>query len=499
MLLTGDTDGDLQLDQGEIWEIREGDGTINLGYTVTQDDFDSNATIEPDDLLPGKIDNESRLDGYVGGPTGTLETISMEGVSVPIVLNPEIDIEKTTNGEDADSPTGPFVPLGAPVTWTYTVTNPGNVALSVLLVVDDNGTPGDLSDDFSPAYVSGDADGDGLLDVSETWIYETIGSAEIGQYANLASVTGMDPAGTPVMDEDPSHYFGSNPSIDIEKATNGEDADSPTGPFIAVGDPVTWTYVVTNDGNVDLTGVSFVDDMGTADLADDVTVVIGDLAAGETYTHLQTGTAMEGQYGNLATATGTGPAGTVVYDEDPSHYFGEEPLTPGANTPGFWKNFWRKHPDAFEAVTGVSGEDSYADVFGISTDEGNCFDRLDGYDMYDALSARGGGVMALARHSAAAYANAESPITDYAYGDYVAAFEDDVLATIMLIDLNSDGVIVTDEVVTAIQDIAGDLGPGDNFECTRRDILAVKDAFDDMNNVLPEIEKADFFDYVDSL
>ena len=45
----------------------------------------------------------------------------------------------------------------------------------------------------------------------------------------------------------------SDPAIVIEKATNGEDADTPTGPMVEVGDPVTWTYVVTNTGNVTLT------------------------------------------------------------------------------------------------------------------------------------------------------------------------------------------------------------------------------------------------------
>ena len=47
------------------------------------------------------------------------------------------------------------------------------------------------------------------------------------------------------------------PDIDIEKATNGEDADTPTGPEIPVGGAVEWTYVVTNTGNVDLTNVTW--------------------------------------------------------------------------------------------------------------------------------------------------------------------------------------------------------------------------------------------------
>ncbi|RQW08525.1 hypothetical protein EH222_05610 [candidate division KSB1 bacterium] len=36
------------------------------------------------------------------------------------------------------------------------------------------------------------------------------------------------------------------PSIDIEKTTNGDDADEPTGPKIVAGEPVLWHYIVTN-------------------------------------------------------------------------------------------------------------------------------------------------------------------------------------------------------------------------------------------------------------
>ncbi|MBN1783241.1 hypothetical protein JW948_19050, partial [bacterium] len=44
--------------------------------------------------------------------------------------NPQIHIEKATNGQDADAPTGPTVNAGSTVTWTYAVTNPGNVPIS---------------------------------------------------------------------------------------------------------------------------------------------------------------------------------------------------------------------------------------------------------------------------------------------------------------------------------------------------------------------------------
>ena len=44
------------------------------------------------------------------------------------------------------------------------------------------------------------------------------GTAAQGQYENLGSVTGAPPAGPPVTDNDPSHYIGVTPSIDIEKS-----------------------------------------------------------------------------------------------------------------------------------------------------------------------------------------------------------------------------------------------------------------------------------------
>src|SRR5262249_23087975 len=81
------------------------------------------------------------------------------------VIAPGIDIEKTTNGapngnsttpdyDNEDSVNGPGVPIltpGTTVTWTYKVTNTGGVAFasSAVVVTDDNGTPGNTSDDLS--------------------------------------------------------------------------------------------------------------------------------------------------------------------------------------------------------------------------------------------------------------------------------------------------------------------------------------------------------------
>ena len=65
------------------------------------------------------------------------------------------------------------------------------------------------------------------------------GRAEPGQYENLGTVSATSLAGTVVEDEDLSHYFGIQGDIEVEKSTNGEDADAAPGPFIPLGDPVT--------------------------------------------------------------------------------------------------------------------------------------------------------------------------------------------------------------------------------------------------------------------
>ncbi|WMW22675.1 hypothetical protein RE476_02325 [Methanolobus mangrovi] len=234
------------------------------------------------------------------------------------VPNPDIDIEKATNGFDADNPTGPELQPGDDVTWTYVVTNMGDVPLENVAVTDNIlGVITNIIDK---------GNGDDILDIGEIWTYEATGTAECGQYANVADVVGYYGV-IPVTDEDPSHYIvRCEPDIDIEKHTNGYDADYPSGPQIAVGETITWEYFVTNTGNVPLENIVVEDDViGTIGDAKIVSKSINNddiLDVGEVWTYVVTDTLEEcvPLYENIAVVTGEDEQGTVVTDEDPSHY-----------------------------------------------------------------------------------------------------------------------------------------------------------------------------------
>src|SRR6185312_16244674 len=118
------------------------------------------------------------------------------------------------------------VGVGSTVTFTYVVTNTGNIPLASVVVSDDKlGTI---------TSFTGDANANGLLDLNETWTYTKSATAVAGQQTNVGTVIGQDSStGTTVTDTNPASYFGDAPGIRIIKLVNGRDADSAPGPHVA--------------------------------------------------------------------------------------------------------------------------------------------------------------------------------------------------------------------------------------------------------------------------
>ena len=175
---------------------------------------------------------------------------------------------------------------GDDVTYSFAVTNNGDVALTNVSVDDDKlGHIGDL----------------GNLAVGETKKLTKTSAAPADDVTNVATACGTDPLQDEVCDTDDHIVDVINPNITVVK----------TGAAKAhAGDDVTYSFDVTNTGDVDLTNVS-VDDDKLGHIGD-----IGDLAVGESETLTKTSAAPADDVTNVATACGDDPLEDEVCDDD---------------------------------------------------------------------------------------------------------------------------------------------------------------------------------------
>jgi hypothetical protein len=241
-------------------------------------------------------------------------TVTFTNVTADIAIV-KVTVDNGTSGD------GLNILISESIKWRYTVTNLGNYPLSNVTVTDSEAT-------VTPTYVSGDTNGNGKLDLTETWIYEASGTAITGNYSNTGTAYGdfTDGAGNVESDTatDGSSYFGADPQIAISKITV-DGATSGDGLNILTGETIGWKYTVTNVGNVALSNVSVTDSKAGVT----VSCPKATLAVGESMDCSASGTSITGNYSNTGTASGkyTDSAGHSRTDieSDGSSYFGADP------------------------------------------------------------------------------------------------------------------------------------------------------------------------------
>jgi len=288
-------------------------GNVTLSNIYVEDDKGVEVSCPKTELAAGAFMICTAEGTAKAGPYANIGTVTAWDPNGVVVFDvnsshyfgslPQIDIQKETNGSNADNPPGPTIPVGDSIEWRYIVTNAGNVTLSNISVMDQKGV-----EVTCPKTE---------LAAGEFMICTAQGTAIAGPYANIGTVTAEDPKGAVVFDEDPSHYYGSSPQIDIQKETNGNNADIPPGPTIPVGDSIEWRYIVTNAGNVTLSNISVMDNKGV-----EVSCPKSELAAGEFMICTAQGTAIAGPYANIGTVYAQDPTGMIIFGDDPSHYYG---------------------------------------------------------------------------------------------------------------------------------------------------------------------------------
>lgn len=141
---------------------------------------------------------------------------------------------------------------GDTVTYTYTVTNAGTRPLSKVAIVTDNAG-------IVPVYKGGDANHNGQLDTTETWTYTATATitTEESIFTHTATATATDTLDgvTSVTTPAQAIIVVFHPAIKVEKTASSYSIDR--------GDSVTYTYTVTNAGNIRLKNIQVVDNKVT--------------------------------------------------------------------------------------------------------------------------------------------------------------------------------------------------------------------------------------------
>ncbi len=241
----GDTDNDGELDVTETWIYTA------TSYTITQDDIDT-----------GSVTNQATA---VGTPPSGDDVEDQSGTQVDnddatvieLCQNPVIAIVKTGVFNDVDGNQCADAGIDT-ITYTFTVTNEGNVSLSNIVVTDPLlQAPNPVVD---IVFQGGDTDNDGELDVTEIWTYTatsyTITQDDIdnGEVVNQATATGTAPdqsmvsdlSGTEVGNDDATVVeLCQNPVIAIVKTGVFNDVDGNQCADAGI-DTITYTFTVTN-------------------------------------------------------------------------------------------------------------------------------------------------------------------------------------------------------------------------------------------------------------
>jgi uncharacterized repeat protein (TIGR01451 family) len=276
--------------------------------------FTATYTITQADINAGGITNQALATGTdpVGDPVtdDSDDNSNLEDDPTVTTLdqNPAIALIKTSSVSGTGA-------IGDVITYTFTVENTGNVALSNVSVTD----PLMGLSAITPASVATMAPG--AIELFTATYTITQADIDAGGVTNQALATGMDPMGDPVTDDsddnsnledDPTETtLNQNPAIALIKTSSV----SGTG---VIGDVITYTFTVENTGDVTLSNVSVTDPLMGLSAIMPASVATMAPGAIELFTATYTITQADidaGGVTNQALATGTDPMGDPVTDD----------------------------------------------------------------------------------------------------------------------------------------------------------------------------------------
>jgi uncharacterized repeat protein (TIGR01451 family) len=148
----------------------------------------------------------------------------------------------------------PITAAAQTIGYTISIRNTGNVILNGL-TISDSLTLGVAARTLTtgPVYTSGDTNSDGQIGIAETWVYSAsyaVTQADVDAGGIFSNTATYDTAQTaPLASNAVSTPITQSPNLTISKTANKP------GPLVK-GDVVTFSYQITNSGNVTLSGVA---------------------------------------------------------------------------------------------------------------------------------------------------------------------------------------------------------------------------------------------------
>lgn len=277
-------------------------------YTITQADVDA-----------GRVDNAATATGTSAGGQPVVSPTSSVGVS--IAADSSLTIVKSAVAGTPD--------VGETVSYRFQVTNTGNTTLTDVTVTEDafSGSGPAPVVDCPAATLAPDE----TMTCAADYVI-TQADADRGQVQNEASATAQPPAGAPQVQAPPSSYvvaIAAGPSLGFTKTVEPQVVTT-------AGETLTYTYTVTNTGNVTMNGIVVTEGefSGTGPtpvpVCPDGTVLApgASVECHAEYT-VTAADADEGWVTNTATGSALPPQGGAPVDSEPSTVAVTIPATPG--------------------------------------------------------------------------------------------------------------------------------------------------------------------------
>ena len=204
-----------------------------------------------------------------GTPAAGALTDPSDSLSIPVQPKaPSYTVVKSVVSVTSSNGGSTSTDGGDIITYNYVVANTGNVSLSTVVVSDvgpqfNGGAANALTS--GPTKVAGDAVNPGVLDVGETWTYTatyTLTQANVDASAGVANgvsntvvASAKDPQNTTITPSVAGSTLTATTTIPAVPTLTIDKTANTAGPLV-VGQVVSYSFLVTNTGNVTVTGVS---------------------------------------------------------------------------------------------------------------------------------------------------------------------------------------------------------------------------------------------------